>query len=535
MRLLPVFALLLLTACDNSGPATTPDAVLPDGGHFRGEQAEGRPHGQGRISYPSGGFYEGQFHDGRFAGHGVWQGASGDRYEGEFRDGLFHGLGHYQYADGARYRGEFRLGRMHGVGVFEQEGLTYRGALEDDRYHGEGVLELPGERFSGTFRAGQLEGLGEYRNDDGDHYAGEFAASQFHGQGRYRTAFGEQWSGQFAAGEPNGPGEHLAADGSRYQGELRQWRYQGQGRLERADGSVYTGQFSDGRFAGEGEQVLADGTRRAGIWRQGRLLAAPDGRPLADPLDLALLEQGRLLADTLAALPPSTSAAELYSLIVAGDGRQSVFLREADFVGQLLAERFAAHGQISLVNHRDHLKDRPMATRESLSRAIQALAANSGEEDLILLYLTSHGSADHELILHQPGLSLADLPAGELAWLLEPLAERNKIVIVSACYSGGFIPVLADPRTLVITAARADRTSFGCSETSDFTYFGRALFAEALQETRDLGEAFGRAREQVALREEADAFEASEPQMSEAPLVLEHWRRILNTEQRETP
>ncbi len=45
-------------------------------------------------------------------------------------------------------------------------------------------------------------------------------------------------------------------------------------------------------------------------------------------------------------------------------------MRETDYVQKLLAERFAAHGQISLVNHRDHSTDWPLATRENLARAI---------------------------------------------------------------------------------------------------------------------------------------------------------------------
>ena len=85
-----------------------------------------------------------------------------------------------------------------------------------------------------------------------------------------------------------------------------------------------------------------------------------------------LLEQGDLLDRAIDALPPSTPAAELYTLTLAGDGRQSVFMREADYVQRLLAERFHAHGQLSTVNHRDHLADRPLATRENTGRAIRA-------------------------------------------------------------------------------------------------------------------------------------------------------------------
>src|SRR5690606_31140191 len=107
-----------------------------------------------------------------------------------------------------------------------------------------------------------------------------------------------------------------------------------------------------------------------------------------------------------------------------------------------LQERFAAHGRITLVNHRDHLADRPLATSASLGRTLQALSQRSGEEDLIFIYLTSHGSAQHELNLDQPRLQLNDLPASELASLLAPLKDRYKVLVISACYSGGFIPQL---------------------------------------------------------------------------------------------
>ena len=111
-----------------------------------------------------------------------------------------------------------------------------------------------------------------------------------------------------------------------------------------------------------------------------------------------------------------------------------------------------------------------------------------------------------------------------LASLLTPLKDRYKVLVISACYSGGFIPELQDEKTLVITAARADRVSFGCSEENDFTYFGRALFAEALQETDDLQRAFELAKASVAAREKSDGFEPSEPQIWPAKAVLAQWQ-----------
>lgn len=550
MRLLYLLLLAcLLTACGEGEPLTPPDAILPDGGRYRGTIVDGLLQGQGRLDYPNGASYQGAFKDGQWHGQGLWLGPTGDRYEGEFSTGLFHGQGRFSFADGGSFEGEFRQGSLNGQGSYHQQGMSYQGAFRDGLYHGNGTLRqedgvvhhgqfvkgLPqGEgtrsdaqgQYSGHFESGLLEGPGTFAGHDGARYSGLFQGDQFHGQGRYEDAEGNAWVGGFEEGELNGEGQYIGSDGSHYRGRLQNWRYHGQGSLDLADGRRYVGQFRQGRFDGQGELSLGDGTLQRGTWHQGRRTHDENGQSLPDPLEIALLEQGALLDRAIAALPASTAATELYSLTFAGDGEQSVFLREADYVTRLLAERFSAHGQISLVNHRDHFTDRPLATRENLARAIQALAERSGPEDLLFMYFTSHGSADHRLALQQPRLALEDLPARELAQLLAPLAERNLVIVISACYSGGFIEPMKNPRTLIITAARADRVSFGCSEQNDFTYFGRALFAEALQETTDIVQAFTLAQAKVAEREQADHYQASEPQIWAPPQVVERWHAL---------
>ena len=549
LRFLPFVLIGLLTACGEGEPLTPANAVLPDGGRYRGDIVDGLLQGGGRIDYPNGSYYLGQFKDGQWHGLGTWHSATGDRYEGEFKHGLFDGLGRFSYAEGGVYEGEFKDGRMHGHGRFSQDGTVYEGEFRDNLYHGQGSLEYadgfshhgqfrkgqpdgPGTRsdadgqLTGHFSAGSLNGEGSFVTTQGERYSGEFENSQFHGQGHYEDSAGNVWSGTFVHGELSGTGTHVADDGSRYSGQFRNWRYHGQGRLDRADGSFYTGGFRLGRFHGEGVLTLADGAIVRGFWRNDRRARDEQGRALPDPLELALLDQGTLLEQAIAALPHSSPAQELYTLTVAGDGRQSVFMREADYVQQLLAKRFAARGQLSLVNHRDHLADRPLATRENLARAVRALTERSGDEDLIFLYFTSHGSADHQLVLNQPRLSLDDLPAADLAQLLAPLAGRKTILVISACYSGGFIEPLKNEHTLIMTAARADRVSFGCSEQNDFTYFGRALFAEALQETDDIVQAFTLAAAKVAEREQADDYQASEPQMWAPQPVVRRWQEL---------
>ncbi|WP_043308391.1 C13 family peptidase [Pseudomonas sp. ML96] len=548
-RLAPLTLALLLAACGDGEPLLPADAVLPDGGRYRGEVVDGRLQGEGRIDYANGMYYQGQFKDGQFEGPGEWHGPSGESYKGTFHLGLFDGQGALVYSDGTRYQGGFKQNRMHGEGYLQQGTMSYRGEFRDDRYHGLGTLEWPdgsryqgrfvrgepeGEglrsnaegQFSGTFKKGMLQGEGSYKGEDGESYTGGFRNDMFHGKGRFQNGDGEVWSGNFVNGALTGKGEFRGTDGRHYEGNFRYWRFHGQGKLSLADGSVYQGHFADGRYAGEGTLTALDGSRTQGTWSNGELLRGADGKAHPDPLELGLLRQGQLLQEALDALPASTPAVELYSLSLAGDGKQSVFLREADYVSTLLRERFGARGNVTLTNHRDHLSDRPLATRESLTRAVQALAERSGPEDLVFIYLTSHGSSDHQLNIDQPRLQLSDLPASELAALLEPLHDRHKVVVISACYSGGFIPPLKDDKTLVMTAARADRVSFGCSEENDFTYFGRALFAEALNETDDLSRAFELAKAKVAEREQAEEFEPSEPQLWAPQAVLEHWKKL---------
>jgi len=81
-------------------------------------------------------------------------------------------------------------------------------------------------------------------------------------------------------------------------------------------------------------------------------------------------------------------------------------------------------------------------------------------------YFTSHGNTD--------GISLGDdvlSPKKMNQIISNACGDRPTVVIVSACFSGVFVPVLAAPNRMVFTAARPDRTSFGCGETFRYTFF----------------------------------------------------------------
>jgi hypothetical protein len=95
------------------------------------------------------------------------------------------------------------------------------------------------------------------------------------------------------------------------------------------------------------------------------------------------------------------------------------------------------------------------------------------------------------------------------------------VIVVSSCHSGSFIPALADPNTLVIAASRADRTSFGCEDRRQWTYFGDAYFNRALRQETSFRRAFERARQQIAEWEAEDGLRSSLPQIAGGEALID--------------
>src|SRR5262249_49506715 len=117
------------------------------------------------------------------------------------------------------------------------------------------------------------------------------------------------------------------------------------------------------------------------------------------------------------------------------------------------------------------------------------------------------------LAVEMPGIRLAHLTPAMLRSMLDRYGIQNSVIVVSACHSGSFIPALASPKRLVIAAARADRTSFGCDDKREWTYFGDAYFNKALREETSFKRAFERARQLVQQWEADERLIPSLPQM----------------------
>ena len=133
--------------------------------------------------------------------------------------------------------------------------------------------------------------------------------------------------------------------------------------------------------------------------------------------------------------------------------------------------------------------------------------------DILMLYITSHGSDEGSVAVSETGMPFNDLYVDDLKAALQESGIQWRVIILSACYSGTFIEPLKDDRTIIFTAARADRTSFGCSDERDLTYFGEALFRDALPASTSLLDAFTRTQRIIAKREEDEGLDASLPQL----------------------
>jgi hypothetical protein len=246
-----------------------------------------------------------------------------------------------------------------------------------------------------------------------------------------------------------------------------------------------------------------------------------------------LYAQPALLERAIAQLRPQRHGQiDLYAIGFAGDGMESVFRNEVEHFERLVSQRFGSpDSTLALINHPDTLEQRPLATLSNLRLALGALAQRMDvEEDILLLFMTSHGSAEHELHVALDDLPLDPVSPQQLAEAIEATGIRWRVLIISACYSGGFIESLADADTLIITAARADRTSFGCGVDSEITWFGQALLAEALNQTLDFADAFALAKRAVRARERARDERASYPQIRVGEQIatqLARWRETV--------
>lgn len=226
----------------------------------------------------------------------------------------------------------------------------------------------------------------------------------------------------------------------------------------------------------------------------------------------------KLIAADVAALAPQVPGkVDLYVVGFAGDSTEDVFRNEVAYLDALISRRFGAQGRVvTLVNHLDSLTTapRPLATLDNLRLALAGIGnAMDRDEDVLLLYLTMHGTPDHELAVTLPPVLEEWITPPQLRAALDGAGIHNRVVAISACYSGGFVPALRGAGTLVVTAARADRSSFGCGSESQATFFGRAWLVDGLNRSTSFIGAYDIATTEISAWEREDGETPSLPQI----------------------
>jgi hypothetical protein len=254
-------------------------------------------------------------------------------------------------------------------------------------------------------------------------------------------------------------------------------------------------------------------------WQQDATQAEAPERPVLELSQETFETQQAVWDKAVASLAPQRpGVTDVYGLVFAPYADEDVFLRESSMVAGLLADRFDARGRVlHLVNSAGTSDTFPWATPLNLERAIDALAARMDREnDLLVVYLTSHGASDYRLSASHGPLRVDTVSPGELRAALDKAGIRHRVVAISACFSGGWIGPLASDTSLVMTAADATHTSYGCGRLSQLTFFGRAMFDEQLRKTHSFERAFAAAVEAIRRREveagKPDGF--SNPQIS---------------------
>ncbi|MCB1926138.1 MAG: hypothetical protein KDJ27_20795, partial [Gammaproteobacteria bacterium] len=244
------------------------------------------------------------------------------------------------------------------------------------------------------------------------------------------------------------------------------------------------------------------------------------GDPILDALwklDVEELyyRQYDMVQDRLASMREhSIDSTDLYLLAFAGYGTENVFLNEVEYVKALFDERYGTRDRsMILANNLQSLDAHPAANLNNLRHALHGVAGKMDlEQDVMFLFLTSHGSVKHGLAVELGPMKFNDISNKDLRNALDESGIKWRVIVVSSCYSGGFVDTLKNPQTLIITAAAHDRTSFGCGRGSQFTDFGTAYFKQALVEQSDFIRGFDIAADHIESKESASGSEHSLPQ-----------------------
>ena len=228
------------------------------------------------------------------------------------------------------------------------------------------------------------------------------------------------------------------------------------------------------------------------------------------------LAEHRRLDAALAALKPQRKGiVDAYVVAIALDS-DPVFGREAREAAKVLSRRYDAEGRTIVLAGSDGNAPStlPRGAPDTLALALARIGELiDGREDVVIVYTTSHG-APVGIVYNDGDSGFGMISPYRLATMLDRIGAQRRMLLISACYSGTFVPLLANDDSVVITASSADRTSFGCEADSDWTFFGDALINNALRKPQPIAAAGAEAVKLIGEWEARGKLVPSQPQVS---------------------
>ncbi|MES1201544.1 MAG: C13 family peptidase [Pseudomonadota bacterium] len=235
--------------------------------------------------------------------------------------------------------------------------------------------------------------------------------------------------------------------------------------------------------------------------------------------------QAQLMSDALNGLQPQRPGQTDVYLLVASFWNDPVFESEATKAADILRDHFGAQGRTILLSAGvgGPTRTYPAATPNNVEAAIGRIGSLiDPNEDLVVVFFTSHGSHDGAIAMLERGRMQSSLKPTHLRDAFTDAGIRNRIFILSACFSGAFIAPLADDNTILLTAAAPDRTSFGCQPENEWTFFGDAYFNHAMRGGANILPAFDQAKTLITQWEhEQNLTPPSNPQRFVGPHAAE--------------
>ncbi len=238
--------------------------------------------------------------------------------------------------------------------------------------------------------------------------------------------------------------------------------------------------------------------------------------------------QQALIDAAVARWPRAGRAPRTHVLAIAAMSGGGQFAREARLARDSFATWAGSDTTLVMLNEPGEEARVPQVTPRGLTAALAAMArAGQPARDTLLVYLVSHGAPDASLETELPSGYATDPVAAEgLRAALDASGFRRRVIIISACFAGSWMDALRSPDTIVIAAAAANRTSFGCSPDRDLTYFGEALLRQPVARGAALSRLFDNAQARVeAMERETGMSPPSSPQYAVGANMHTLWGR----------